>query len=216
MSAPFAAKLNAGPDSRRRAKRRLPPPRRPRERRPRREERDAAERASRREAANAGQREHVEAAGEQHDSGDEAATPRRRAQTLSGLCSSRMPTPSKSQRVPEVILHGGLAERAAHSGAECAPSRSACAPNAPRADGDEQERRRAERTHDASRGRHGRHRGRRMPGVADERGGSAAKRRHSVSRCPTRLRLRALRWAFSAVQRVRAHSVNRPNCRIAP
>jgi hypothetical protein len=26
----------------------------------------------------------------------------------------------------------------------------------------------------------------------------------------TRLRLRALRWAFSAVQRVRAHSVNRP------
>ena len=28
--------------------------------------------------------------------------------------------------------------------------------------------------------------------------------------CPTRLRLRALRWAFSAVQRVRAHSVTRP------
>jgi hypothetical protein len=28
--------------------------------------------------------------------------------------------------------------------------------------------------------------------------------------CPTRLRLRALRWALSAVQRVRAHSVNRP------
>ena len=27
---------------------------------------------------------------------------------------------------------------------------------------------------------------------------------------PTRLRLRALRWAFSAVQRVCVHSVNRP------
>ena len=27
---------------------------------------------------------------------------------------------------------------------------------------------------------------------------------------PTRLRLRALRWAFLAVQRVRVHSVNRP------
>jgi hypothetical protein len=27
---------------------------------------------------------------------------------------------------------------------------------------------------------------------------------------PTRLRLRALRWAFSAVQRACAHSVNRP------
>jgi hypothetical protein len=27
---------------------------------------------------------------------------------------------------------------------------------------------------------------------------------------PARLRPRALRWAFSAVQRVRAHSVNRP------
>ena len=28
--------------------------------------------------------------------------------------------------------------------------------------------------------------------------------------CPTRLRLRALRRSFSAVQRVRVHSVNRP------
>jgi hypothetical protein len=32
----------------------------------------------------------------------------------------------------------------------------------------------------------------------------------SLAGCPTRLRLRALRWAFSAEQRVRAHSVNRP------
>ena len=32
----------------------------------------------------------------------------------------------------------------------------------------------------------------------------------SLAGCPTRRRLRALRWAFSAVQRVRAHSVNRP------
>ena len=32
----------------------------------------------------------------------------------------------------------------------------------------------------------------------------------SLAGYPTRLRLRALRWAFSAVQRVRAHSVNRP------
>ena len=37
---------------------------------------------------------------------------------------------------------------------------------------------------------------------------SAALR--SLAGCPTRLRLRALRWAFSAVQRVCAHSVNRP------
>jgi len=28
--------------------------------------------------------------------------------------------------------------------------------------------------------------------------------------CPTRLRLRALRWTFSALQRVCVHSVNRP------
>jgi hypothetical protein len=32
----------------------------------------------------------------------------------------------------------------------------------------------------------------------------------SLAGCPTRLRLCALRWAFSAVQRVRAHSVSRP------
>jgi hypothetical protein len=32
----------------------------------------------------------------------------------------------------------------------------------------------------------------------------------SLAGCPTRLRLRALRWAFSAVQRACAHSVNRP------
>ena len=32
----------------------------------------------------------------------------------------------------------------------------------------------------------------------------------SLAGCPTRLRLRALRWAFSALQRVCAHSVNRP------
>ena len=32
----------------------------------------------------------------------------------------------------------------------------------------------------------------------------------SLAGYPTRLRLRALRWAFSAVQRVCAHSVNRP------
>src|SRR5437762_194501 len=31
----------------------------------------------------------------------------------------------------------------------------------------------------------------------------------SLAGCPTRLRLRALRWAFSAMQRVHAHSVNR-------
>ena len=32
----------------------------------------------------------------------------------------------------------------------------------------------------------------------------------SLTGQPARFRLRALRWAFSAVQRVRAHSVNRP------
>ena len=32
----------------------------------------------------------------------------------------------------------------------------------------------------------------------------------SLAGNPTRLRLRALRWAFPAVQRVCAHSVNRP------
>ena len=32
----------------------------------------------------------------------------------------------------------------------------------------------------------------------------------SLAGQPARLRLRALRWAFSAVQRVCAHSVNRP------
>jgi len=32
----------------------------------------------------------------------------------------------------------------------------------------------------------------------------------SLAGYPTRLRLRALRWAFPAVQRVCAHSVNRP------
>jgi hypothetical protein len=32
----------------------------------------------------------------------------------------------------------------------------------------------------------------------------------SLAGQPARLRLCALRWAFSAVQRVRAHSVNRP------
>ena len=32
----------------------------------------------------------------------------------------------------------------------------------------------------------------------------------SLAGCPTRLRLRALRWAFSAVQRVCAHSVYGP------
>jgi hypothetical protein len=32
----------------------------------------------------------------------------------------------------------------------------------------------------------------------------------SLAGCPTSLRLRALRRAFSAVQRVRGHSVNRP------
>ena len=32
----------------------------------------------------------------------------------------------------------------------------------------------------------------------------------SLAGDPTRLRLRALRWAFSAVQRVRVHTVNRP------
>ena len=32
----------------------------------------------------------------------------------------------------------------------------------------------------------------------------------SLAGCPTRLRLRALRWPFSAVQRVCVHSVNRP------
>jgi len=32
----------------------------------------------------------------------------------------------------------------------------------------------------------------------------------SLAGCPTRLRLRALRRAFSAVQRVCVHSVNRP------
>jgi len=32
----------------------------------------------------------------------------------------------------------------------------------------------------------------------------------SLAGYPTRLRLRALRWAFPAVQRVCAHSINRP------
>gem|GEM_PF-2736221 len=32
----------------------------------------------------------------------------------------------------------------------------------------------------------------------------------SLAGCPTRLRLRALRWAFLGMQRVCAHSVNRP------
>ena len=32
----------------------------------------------------------------------------------------------------------------------------------------------------------------------------------SLAGCPTRLRLRALRWVFSPVQRVCVHSVNRP------